>query len=284
MLNMNEVGSEGFKQGRKDAEVFYEIIREVGAGEEPTQNKVELFIDGISTLSINGVAEFVRDGLDPPIEAYKPADPLEVREYLTWVQTTPSIFIKDVGCVDEEFVRQLRLGENSIEQLRLLLEFSDPKDGVLSVLEFPEIDRKLRELELEATKKVITLITLQLHNISFYIDTNDINAWKRLKQTAEDICQEAFRDYSEHLRKRRESGEEKTSIRDVANTMEDLLARRDRAINLAQGNMTASVWERNRLMETLPPRMRSQLENYFAEIQELEPDELRDPDIDNTNP
>lgn len=281
---MSETNREGLRRQPNDVNVFYEIIREVAAGEEPTQRRVELFIEGISTLSINGVAEFARDGLDPPTETYTPADPLEVREYLTWVKTAPPIFIKDVGCVDEEFVKQLRLGENSVEQLRMLLEFSDPKGGVLSVLEFPEVDRKLRDLELEATKKVITLITLQLHNISFFIDSNDINAWKRLKQTAEDICQEAFRDYSEHLRKRRLSGEEKTSIRDVVNTMEDLLQRRDRAIDLAQGNMNASVWERNRLMETLPPRMRSQLENYFAEIQELEPDELRDPDIDNTNP
>jgi hypothetical protein len=278
---MSEMSSgETYRKRQADALAFYQIIQQLESDEViETPTGAEVFLDGIATHGISGAAELALDGLEPPPELYTPADPSKVLEYLTWVHTMPPIVIKDLGAVDREIVIQTGLTDNYIEEIRGLLEFVDPTKRELSVLEFPEVRQKMRATELEGFKKLITVLALDMHGIAFVIDDEDSRAWSKLRKLAEDISSEVFRDYSQHLRNRKAESQEKTPMRDVLNNMEDILDSRQRAIDLAMGNIDASAWEKRRLYETLPERVREQLNNFFAEVNELSPEELPERDL-----
>jgi hypothetical protein len=277
---MSETSSgEAYQKRQTDALAFYQIIKQLESDELiETPTGAEVFLNGIDIHGISGAAELALDGLEPAPELYVPADASMVLEYLTWVHTMPPILIKDLGAVDEEFVTQTRLTENYIEELRAILEFVDPKNRELSVLELPEIRQKMRETELEGFKKLITYVALDMHGIAFVIDDEDSRAWTKLRKLAEEISSEVFRDYSRHLRDRKAKDQEKAPMRDVINTMDEILDSRQQAIELAKGNINASAWERRRLYETLPERVKEQLKSFFAEISELSPDELPEED------
>jgi hypothetical protein len=278
---MNEFSGEAYRKRRADAEAFYEVIKQFETGQEADlePDRIEQFLDGIALHGINGAAELALDGLEPIDELYQPADDSQVREYLRWLTTTPPLRVKAVGSVDQDFVVQNRLTENFVEEIRAMLQFVDPDTKEITVFEFAHLREKMREVGLESFRKLITVLTLDIHNIWYIVEDQDQAGWNNLKKLAEELSSELCRDYSEHLRNKKKEGSEATPLQDVWGMIEELEHRRQRMIELVQDNTDISPWEKRRLYEKLPPRWRELFDRYFEEYAELEPEELRDPDV-----
>lgn len=201
----------------------------------------------------------------------RPANPLDVRDYLYSLSSLPPIKIRDIGSVDEGLVTQLGLKESRFaDQLEEIIVSLDPQATSISVADLVKVKQEMEKNEQKGIKKLLVLRVLEIHGVVFRVIKDDPNSWKMLEKTVNELSKEEFSAYAQYLRQRKLTSKP-TTLRDVVDHIFDVHDIQTARVGRLVGS---TLLDRGILARSARSTTEADIsEDFFAGLEEIVKDE-----------
>jgi hypothetical protein len=197
------------------------------------------------------------------------ANPQEVRQFFLWqLKLEPPITFKDLGAIDDEFIRQLHLSNDGYpEELRKIVRYLDDSNLEQSIEDLVRAKEKMKAADVAKYREALVEYMKEIHGIAVVYDRSDVNHVREMEATIEDLAAPVFREYSMFLRTKKAKTDERTPFDDVRAQIDESRSQMQQIIKLALDNANAERHEQERILDSRQvKRTRRIIEEVFKRV------------------